>query len=294
LENTAIISGQGMEISLQADIVRNRNFVWTLGGSVSSAKNRIEELGGQDQVLISFNEYGDDIQLLMKVGEAPYQFYGYKTDGIYTSAKQASEAGLTNIKGGKYQAGDVRFVNLNSKDAAINEDDKTVLGSATPDYFGSLFTDFEYKGFQLQINLSYSAGNDAYNAIRREMESMDNFYNQSQAVLNRWQYDGHETYMPRATFGDPSGNNIFSDRWVEDASYLKLSSVLLGYRISKPFLGLFRSAYIWVSGENLYTFTNYLGIDPEFAYSFDDRMLGFDYGKASLPRAVRFGFNLNF
>jgi hypothetical protein len=293
LENTAAISGHGVEISLRADIIQTKDFVWTFGGSVSSAKSKIDKLGGQDEVLLKFEEYGDDVHLLMKVGKTPYQFYGYKTEDVYNSAQQAVDADLTNIKGGKYQAGDVRFVNQN-EDAVINEEDKVVLGSAMPDYFGNLFTNFEYKGFQLQINLSYSAGNYAYNAVRREIESMENFYNQSTAVLNRWQYDGQITDMPRAVYGDPSGNNIFSDRWVEDASYLKLSSVVLGYRINRPFFGMFRSANVWISGENLYTFTKYLGIDPEFAYSYDDRMLGFDYGKASIPRSVRIGFNLNF
>ena len=103
----------------------------------------------------------------------------------------------------------------------INDDERVSLGSATTDFFGGVSTTFRYKWISLKADFGYSVGNKAYNALRRQTESMSTFYNQSTAVLNRWQVEGQTTDMPRAAYGDPSGNNIFSDRWIEDASYFK-------------------------------------------------------------------------
>ena len=122
---------------------------------------------------------------------------------------------------------------------------------------------------------------------------MQTFFNQSEAVLNRWQVEGQQTTMPRATYGDPMGNNDFSDRWIEKGDYLKLRSLRLSYDFDKLF-NFVRSGNVFITAENLFTLTKYLGTDPEFAYSYDERMRGFDYAKLSLPITLKIGFNLNF
>ena len=139
-----------------------------------------------------------------------------------------------------------------------------------------------------------SVGNKAYNATRRMSESMSTFYNQSTSVLNRWQVEGQVTDMPRAAYGDPSGNNFFSDRWVEDASYFKLRALTLAFHFDNKMLKFCQSGTIYVTGENLFTATDYLGSDPEFNYSYSESMRGFDYAKVSLPITIKVGFNLNF
>jgi len=110
-------------------------------------------------------------------------------------------------------------------------------------------------------------------------------------VIRRWQLEGQITDVPRAFYGDPVGNSAFSTRWIEDASYLKLKTITLSYSFDKKFLNIFRSGTIYITGENLYTWTDYLGLDPEFSYSFNEAMQGIDYGKVVLPRSVKFGFN---
>ena len=134
-------------------------------------------------------------------------------------------------------------VNQND-DKIINDQDKVVLGSATPDLFGSLFTSVEYKGFALDLTFGYSIGNEAYNAVRRISESSSDFANQSKSVTRRWQNEGDITKMPRANYGDVIGNNDMSDRFIEDASYIKLRDITLSYSWDKPLWNLFQSGKV--------------------------------------------------
>lgn len=294
--NAAEITSNGFELSLRADLIQVKNFSWTIGGHVSTAKSEVVSLGDRDQMALSFNGYNqkDDVQVMLVKGASPYQFYGFKTNGIYATEAEAQEDGLTSIYGTPYHAGDVRFVNSNDQDKSINEKDKVLLGSAAPEYFGAIYTSLKYKSLSLTADFGYSIGNKAYNAVRRTLESMETFHNQTKSVLRHWQVEGQQTDMPRAVYGDPSGNAAFSDRWMEDASYIKLRSLCLSYDFNKSILRLFRSGSIWLCAENLVTLTRYLGSDPEFSYSYSEAMQGFDYGKTAMPKTIKVGFDLNF
>ena len=104
--------------------------------------------------------------------------------------------------------------------------------------------------------------------------------------------EGQNAELPRAAYGDPSGNNNFSDRWIEKGDYLKLRSVKLSYSFTNLF-SVIRSGDIYVQADNLFRLTDYLGSDPEFAYSYDESLRGFDYAKLAMPVTVKIGFNLN-
>ena len=227
------------------------------------------------------------------VGNSPYQFYGYQTLGVFSTQAEADLANLKNVKGQKFQAGDVHFVDQNL-DGRIDDKDRVALGNAAPKYFGGFFTQFCYKSFALSAEFSYSKGNKAYNAVRRSLESLSTFGNQSEALENRWSLEGQQTGIPRAQWNDPMGNNDFSDRWIEDASYLRLKNLTLSYSFDKKFLNFFRSGTLYLTGENLLTFTKYLGLDPEFSYSYSESVQGFDYAKMMQPKSIKFGVNLNF
>lgn len=168
------------------------------------------------------------------------------------------------------------------------------LGSSEPKYFGGIHSQFTYKGFALNVEFAYSKGNEAYNGVRRSLESVSNFGNQSMAVVNRWNLEGQQTSVPRAEWGDPVGNNAFSDRWIEDASFLKMRNITLSYSFDKKVLNFFRAGTIYVTGENLLTMTDYLGLDPEFSYSSATRTQGFDFSKLIQPKVVKLGVNLKF
>ena len=137
-------------------------------------------------------------------------------------------------------------------------------------------------------------GGKAYNAVRRITESSMDLANQSTSVVRRWSMEGQVTDMPRVEWGDPRGNNDFSDRWIEKTDYLKLRTITLSYTHNKTLWNFIQGATVYVTGENLFTATGYLGLDPEFSYSYSTLMQGVDYGKINVPRSVKFGVNLKF
>ena len=150
------------------------------------------------------------------------------------------------------------------------------------------------KSFALDLTFVYSVGNDAYNAVRRVTESACDFSNQSKAVIRRWNMEGQITDMPRAQWKDVIGNNDFSDRWIEDASYLKLRDITFSYTFNKPIWNFFQGGTLYVTGQNLLNITKYLGMDSEFSYSYNEAMQGVDYGKVVSPKSVKVGVNLKF
>lgn len=297
-DNTGKISGRGLEVSFRANPIHTKDFDVVVAANISTLKSTIKSLGGDQQNIISYTGYNDDdAQMLMAVDEKPYQFYGFKTAGIYSTTAEAQADGLVNSNGDAFQAGDVKFVDISgpngTPDGVINEYDKTSLGSSLPTAFGGVNLMIRYKRFTLDANFGYSLGAKLYNATRRQVESMSSFYNQSTAVLDRWQVEGQVASLPRANYGDPMRNNDFSDRWIEDGDFLKLRSLRLSYGFNKLW-SFVRSGNVYIAAENLFSITGYLGGDPEFAYSYDERMRGFDYAKVSLPITVKLGFNLNF
>ena len=146
----------------------------------------------------------------------------------------------------------------------------------------------DYEIYEKQVQIEELA--DELAVRRTELgESMSDYGNQLSSTNRRWQSNGDVTTMPRATYGDPMENNRFSDRWIEDASYLKLKEIYVSYKFN-----FLRGTTIFASAENVCTFTKYLGLDPETYYSYDSSMRGFDYGKISLPRSFKVGVKLEF
>ena len=289
--NCAKIDNNGVELSLQASLIRLRDFEWIIGGNIAFTNNEIKSLGGYGQKTM---EYSDGATVVSRVGGNPYEFYGLQANGVYSTQAEADEANLVNSSSQVYQVGDVRFVDQNN-DGRIDTKDRVSLGSATPDFFGGFFTSFRYRHFTLSAEFAYSKGNKAYNAVRRTLESASSFSNQSVAVSNRWNVEGQITDIPRATYGDAIGNNNFSSRWIEDASYLRMKNITLSYNFDKSVWNFFRSGTIYLTGENLLTATKYLGLDPEFAYSSNNNATqGFDYAKVMQPKSVKLGINLKF
>ncbi len=288
-DNGAELLANGLELTLSVAPVYTADFHWTVGGTLTTLHNEVRSLGSLSEMVTTLD---DGAQVITRKGENPYAFYGLKALGIFATTAEAEAAQLT-ANGQAFVAGDVHYDDVN-RDGIIDAADRQLLGSATPDFFGSFFTRFEYRQWALDMNFIYSVGNDAYNAVRRITESGSDFSNQATSVNRRWLMEGQQTDMPRVRWNDRVGNNAFSSRFIEDASYLKLRDITLSYTWQKPLLHFIQGGTAFVTAQNLITFTSYLGLDPEFAYSNSPMMQGVDYAKATAPRAVKVGVNLRF
>lgn len=289
LTNNGGMKTSGIELALNGRVL-NKSVRLDLGLNLATAKSEMTELPG-DQII---TEIGNAI-VLTKVGQAPNLFYGFQTDGIYQTAGEAASEGLSyrNSDGSStpFVAGDVRFVD-NYDDNVIDEKDMVVIGDPNPDFTGALSALLSYKRFNLDALFTFSKGNDIYNYTRYTLESMNGYNNQLQIANNRWRTEGQVTSVPRASWGDPSGNSRFSDRWIEDGSYLRLRTVSLTYDVPVKEGILVRYVKVYATANNLLTFTKYLGYDPEFSSSASIFARGIDVGLEPQFRTIQLGIRI--
>lgn len=280
---------KGVEFGVQAIALQRGKFEWRVGATIGSYRSEITELDGVDERVSMLY---DGAEIISRVGESPYAFYGLQADGVYASTVDAGLAGLKDYRGRSFRAGDMHFRDQND-DQVIDEHDRVIIGDPTPDFSGGITTSFRYANVSLSARFTYAYGNDVYNGVRRIGESMNDFSGQTSAVLNSWYYEGHVTDMPKAEFGDPMNNGQFSSRWIEDGSYLKLNNLTLNYEYPRTWL-IFTKLQFYVSANNLFTWTKYLGYDPESAYSYDYKLAGVDYAKVPGGKVFKLGIRLGF
>ncbi|ASB48021.1 SusC/RagA family TonB-linked outer membrane protein [Alkalitalea saponilacus] len=284
--NDGEMTTQGMDVSLNARIL-NGAFRWDAGVTIGKYTTNIEKINGDRKIT---ELYGANI--LTEVGQPLGVFYGFRTSGVYSSQADADNAGLQallpNTQLMPFQAGDVIFQDVDNN-GIIDNNDMQIIGDPTPDFFGEFNSRMRWKDFTLNAAVSFSVGGDVYNYQRRQLESMSGYGNQTKAVVNRWQYEGQQTNIPRANYNDDIGNSRFSDRWIEDGSFVRLRNVTLSYNVPfRPFG--FQSVEVYASGNNLITFTDYKGLDPVFSAGASPLLQGIDLGM--LPHATSFLFGI--
>ena len=309
--NGGSLDNNGFELTVTGKPIVTRDFKIEAGASIGHYKNKIKSLPNDSKIYVNgtlsaqgytSSIYGSD-NIATIVDKPVGVFYGYKTQGVFATDAEAAKAGgtaeapdylyLKDATGAhqQFKAGDVHFVDING-DGEISEADKTVIGDPNPDIYGNIFANINYKRLSLSIGLNYSLGNDVFNYQRSILEGGNNFYNQTTAMTNRWRTEGQSTDMPRIAYGDPMGNSRFSDRWIEDGSYLRLKTVRLAYDVPVNFSWL-PGLQVWAEANNLLTFTHYTGSDPEFSVSNATLYQGIDAGNVALGRAFTMGVKIN-
>ena len=288
--NGGELSNKGYELSGNLRVLNDKKFQWEISMNVGHYKNTIESLPEGDQIL---NLYGGSV--LTSVGHPVGVFYGYKTKGVFATDAEATTANLHIVNAnGSYSyfgAGDLIF-DEKVIDNTIDEKDRQIIGNPNPDFYGSFASKMSFRKITLNALFSYSYGNDVYNYLRSQLESGADMSNQSTAMLSRWRSSGQLTSQPKATFGDPMGNARFSDRWIEDGSYLRLKTVSVSYRI--PINNTFINGMdIWVAANNLWTLTNYLGVDPECSAGNSVLSQGIDAGLVPQTQSFFVGVKIN-
>jgi hypothetical protein len=301
LQNLGKTENKGIELQLNSTILNTKNFSWMANFNIATNKNKIVSLGtGPDgQPLNSYlwqsgwvNSLND---FLVEVGKPVGQFYGYVTDGFYTTADfnydaatrvytlksnvpNSSAAALGNRNP---QPGDLKLKKL-SKDGSmlIGDNDKTVLGSAQPKFIGGLNQQFTYKNFDLSVFVNYSYGNKVYNANALEFTTTYQYKDNNMLAIMNDRYklfdeNGVKVTDPaqldamnvNAKYWTPSLGNYFLHSFaIEDGSFLRISNLTIGYSLPESLLNKTRAISklrIYATVNNLYTFTKYTGYDPE-------------------------------
>ena len=321
LSNNGAMTNKGVNVNVNAAVLNTKNFKWEMGFSVGHYNNEMTELktdpviqynldanGNKAGIYKTINGYTSSIygdnNVLTATGHAAGVFYGFKTAGVFSTDAEASQAGKygylrypTGYAGDSYRnfkAGDVHFIDQNG-DGWISEADMVQIGDPNPDIFGNIFTKFTWKQFTLDVIFKYSLGNDVFNYQRSQLEKQNNLWNQSAAVRNRWTYDGQKTDIPRAVLENSNewvNNERFSDRWIEDGSYLKMKKVRLTYKLPLS-LSWLQGLSVWGEANNVFTISKYLGSDPEVSCDNSVLYQGIDTGMLSSYRSFNFGITIN-
>ncbi len=290
--NDGAMENKGYELSVNSKILNERNFKWELGFSVGHYKNKVTSLlEGEDYFLTEV--YGGEV--ITQVGQPAGLFYGYNTKGVLSTKQAADEAHLKipTLTGVDqyFSAGDILYEDY-YQDGIIDAKDKQIIGDPNPDIYGTISSKWMFKQFTLNALFTYSYGNDVYNYYRQLLESGSDFINQTTVMANRWVAEGQLTNQPKATYGDPMGNSRFSDRWIEDGSFLRLKTLTLSYQLPLK-NNYIKEINFWASGGNLFTITNYLGKDPEFSARNSVFYQGIDAGLIPQTRTYTLGIRID-
>lgn len=241
-------NAEGLSWNTQFNFALNRNKVLDMGTEVNSAGETVEK--------VILGDYW-----ISRKGAPIGSFYGYVADGIFQNQAEVESAPVQNSAA----PGDIRFANIDDSDNIITPEDRTIIGNPNPDFVAGLTNTLTFKGIELSIFFQGSFGNDIFNENLVTIEGMANAFNQTRRVLSRWTTEGQQTDVPRAVYADPNGNTRVSTRFIEDGSYVRLKNLTLAYNFPSAMLEKISmsSARIYVTGENLLTFTDYTGYDPE-------------------------------
>lgn len=250
--NAGEVTNKGVEFGV---IFQNNDNAFTYGvnANVATLTNRVNKL----QEFVK-NLTDDFTRTKTEVGQPISSYYGYQFDGIYQNTAEVNTHLFSNSNA--TQPGDIKFKDLNG-DGQINADDRTFIGSPIPKVTYGINFNAGYKNFDFSFLLQGVEGVDRYNDLKQILNYDSRPFNSTTAVLESWNGEGTSNTAPRLTFNNNGGGNV-SSVFVEDASYLRLKNIELGYTFSKPIIGL-QDLRLYLSGQNLFTITDYTGLDPE-------------------------------
>ncbi|MDO5971338.1 SusC/RagA family TonB-linked outer membrane protein [Flavivirga aquimarina] len=309
--NLGNIDNQGFELSVRTKIIQNKDFSLDLNFNIARNTNIITKISeAQDVEDGNPLATGPDGYLKRIQEDNPIgSFYGYRYLGVYSTsdeliARDANGDIIYDLNGDPknmvfnesrlFNAGEAKYEDIN-KDGSIDRLDVVYLGNANPLLYGGFGSTIRYKNLQLNTFFNFRYNQKVINLARMNTESMDSYDNQSTATLRRWRFEGDVTDIPRAVFNSPV-NTLGSDRFLEDASFIRMRFITLKYNLPKTFIEKinFTNASLFVTGTNLLTFTKYSGADPETGNSANWKELGYDNNQTPRSKQITLGVNLSF
>jgi TonB-linked SusC/RagA family outer membrane protein len=287
--NIGEIENRGFELSLNTANLSGK-FKWNTSLNYSINTNEVISLGSN----------GNLIGLIQRLpvtrteeGRSISQFYGYVMEKVFESQAEVAES---PFQSNDTRAGDIKFKDIN-EDGVINDLDQTFIGNPLPDYTINMTNDFSFKGFDLNVFFQGVFGNEILNLVRRDLEGMAGLSNQAAAVQDRWTTLNTVTDVPRPTGSDPNDNRRISTRFIEDGSFIRLKNITLAYNFPRHLLrsAKIQNLRIYASAQNLFTWTDYSGYDPEVG-SFNQNPLinGVENGRYPISKSYTFGLSVKF
>lgn len=297
--NVGQMTNKGFDISLTTRNFVKNDFNWTTSLVISHYKNTLDKLRNESSSLTGSVYYAQNQITYTTPGHALGSFYGLVYDGIMRTQEELN-ASYLQFGSPKDEThtwlGDVRYKDLND-DQVIDEKDMTYIGSPVPDFTFGFTNTLNYKSFDLSLFLQGSYGAEIYNFLKWQLEKLDNSYNNQLAtVLDRYTAENTDGSLPRFTASN-SNNTYTSDRYIEDGSYLRIQNLTIGYKLPTNIISRVKmtNLRVYMSAQNLYTFTKYTGYDPEIG-ALDNGILlmNVDQGHYPNPRTITFGINVEF
>lgn len=306
LRNIGSVRNSGIEITINTANIKNRNFTWTSSFNISYNRSKVLSLAqGQPSILtpVSWDNTYNTQLYMARLNQPIAQFYGFLWDGIYqyqdfdynpANKTYLLKDGLPTNGNSRsaIQPGDPKYKDING-DGLADAKDYTVIGRPEPIHIGGLSNNFSYKNFDLNVFFQWSYGNEVYNANRVVFERSANYgTNVFATYANRWTPDNPSNQYVKIN----RALQQYDSRVVEDASYIRLKTVSLGYNIPNSLLkkAHIKGVRLYVSGQNLYTWTKYTGYDPEVSTKNNALTPGFDYSAYPRVRTITFGANVTF
>ena len=304
LVNRGSINNKGVELTLSGTLINKNDFSIDLGGNIAFNKSKIQNLGGSSEDIyingtlenrvfyrgqnISTGNYFRAPANIFMEGEQIGLFYGYETDGIYQTEDDITVSGA--------QAGDVRIVDQDGDDT-ITEADRTLIGNPNPDFVYGGYLNMNYKRLSLSVQINGVYGNEIVNGNLIQLGTAEGRTANvlSEAYNNAWRPDAQSNSYPRVGYLGESGSPAITDRIIEDGSFLRISNITLGYDVPVEKTNIFSSANVYVSGMNLFTFTDYSGYNPEITnFMNNGNVVGVDWNGFPNAQTIMLGLNLKF
>ena len=292
-QNIGSVQNRGWEFMLT---LRDRyeSFSWAVSGNLSVNKNKVLSLGSQGTEIIKTAGTGHSY-FITRIGEPIGSYYFLTQDGVFENQQELDEyPHFANT-----QPGDFRFVDIDGNDTIDVDADRSIVGSYFPDFIYGMRAEISYAGFDLAINLQGTEGNEILNLLRRYNANMEGNFNNTTEALNRWRSpeepgNGEVNRANRKA----TGNNGRTSTWhLEDGSYIRIQNIALGYTLPEKWTKrvLVDRLRFYISVQNLYTWTDYSGYNPEVdLYNSDALTPGVDYGVYPLARTYSLGLNATF
>ncbi|HEY9183884.1 MAG TPA: TonB-dependent receptor [Salegentibacter sp.] len=272
--NAGEVSNSGLEFALSYRNYDNE-FKYSVSGNIATLKNEVNSLHPN-------LPYINGRVTRTQPGEALNSYYGFIQEGIYQNEQEIADH-LDGTPNPPQKPGDIKFKDLNG-DGRINDNDRDFIGNPNPKLSFGLNAGFDYKGFDFSLLFQGVSGVDRYNDLKKIIDYDTRPFNFTDRVLGSWDGEGSTNSIPRVSFTD-NGSSRISDIFVEDASYLRLKNIELGYSLSlQEEIGV-ESVRIYTSGQNLFTITDYSGLDPESTDLID-------FGTYPQSLTVLFGVNI--